>query len=122
MDDDYIKGILEKIINSYKTLNDLRDRPEDLEIIKKELGKTQGLVHVLTNKIEKSGNNSDTYSGLLSALKSYLRDYSFHNEVDRISQLYSEDSHRIRNIRISIISALEESKLISKIIDLLEDL
>jgi hypothetical protein len=120
MDYDYIKGILEKIIDSYKTLNELKDKPEDLEIIKKELGKTQGLVQVLANKIGKSGNNSDTYSGLLSASKSYLRDYSFHNEIDRISQLYSEDTHRIRNIRISIITALKESKLIPRVIDLLE--
>jgi len=120
MDYDYIKGILEKIVDSYKTLNELRDKPEDLEIIKREVGKTQGLVQVLTNKIEKSGNNSDTYSELLSALKSYLRDYSFLNEIERISQLYSEDPHRIKNIRISIIAALEETKLISKVIALLE--
>lgn len=120
MDDDYIKGILEKIVDSYKTLNELKDKPEDLGIIKKELGKTQGLVQVLINKIEKSGNDSDTYSGLLSTSKSYLRDYSFHNEIDRISQLYFEDTYRIRNIRITIITALEESNLISKIIDLLE--
>ncbi|MEK6834613.1 MAG: hypothetical protein AABY31_03930 [Thermoproteota archaeon] len=122
MEYDYIKGILEKIIDSHKILNELKDKPGDLEIIKRELGKIQGLVQVLANKIEKSENNSDTYFELLSASKSYLKEYSFHNEIDRVSQLYSEDPHRIRNMRLSILTALEETKLIVSIIELLETL
>ncbi|MEK6877442.1 MAG: hypothetical protein AABZ49_02320 [Thermoproteota archaeon] len=122
MKHDYIKGILEKIIDSHKILNELKDKPGDLEIIKRELGKIQGLVQVLANKIEKSENNSDTYFELLSASKSYLKEYSFHNEIDRVSQLYSEDPHRIRNMRLSILTALEETKLIVSIIELLETL
>lgn len=120
MEYDYIKGILEKIIDSHKILNELKDKPGDLEIIKRELGKIQGLVQVLANKIEKSENNSDTYFELLSASKSYLKEYSFHNEIDRISQLYSDDPHRIKNIRISILTALEETKLIVRAIAFLE--
>jgi hypothetical protein len=122
MEYDYIKGILEKIIDSHKILNELKDKPGDLEIIKREVGKIQGLVQVLANKIEKSENNSDTYFELLSASKSYLKEYSFHNEIDRVSQLYSEDPHRIRNMRLSILTALEETKLIVSIIELLEAL
>ena len=121
MDDDYIKRILEQIIDSYKILNEIRDKPGgDLDIIKKELGKIQGLVQVLVNKIEKSENYSDSYSELLSASKSYLKDYNFHNEIDRIAQLYSEDHYRIKNIRLSILAALEETKLIVRVIALLE--
>jgi len=122
MEYDYIKGILEKIIDSHKILNELKDKPGDLEIIKREVGKIQGLVQVLANKIEKSENNSDTYFELLSASKSYLKEYSFYNEIDRVSQLYSEDPHRIRNMRLSILTALEETKLIVSIIALLETL
>src|SRR5574341_808326 len=105
MDYDYIKGILKQTIDSYKILNELRDKPGDLDTIKKELGKIQGLVQVLVNKIEKSGNYSDSYSEVLDASKSYLKDYSFYNEIDRISQLYSDDPHRIKNIRLSILVA-----------------
>ncbi len=122
MEYDYIKGILEKIIDSHKILNELKDKPGDLEIIKREVGKIQGLVQVIANKIEKSENNSDTYFELLSASKSYLKEYSFYNEIDRVSQLYSEDPHRIRNMRLSILTALEETKLIVSIIALLETL
>ena len=120
MDYGYIKGILEQIVYSYKILKEIRDKPGDLDIIKKELGKTQGLVKVLINKIEKFGNYSDSYSELLVASKSFLRDHNFHTEIERISQLYSEDSYRIRNIRLAIISALENTKLISKTIALLQ--
>lgn len=119
MDYDYIKSILEQIIDSYKKLQEIRDKSGDLDVIKKELDKIQGIVKVLVIKIEKSGNYSDSYSELLAASKSFLRDHNFHTEIYRISQLYSEDSYRIRNIRISILSALEESKLISKTIALL---
>ena len=120
MDYDYIKGILEQIVDSYKILKAIRDKPGDLDIIKKELGKTQGLVKVLINKIEKFGNYSDSYSELLVASKLFLRDHNFHTEIERISQLYSEDSYRIRNIRLAIIFALENTKLISKTITLLQ--
>jgi hypothetical protein len=119
MDYDYIKSILEQIIDSYKKLQEIRDKSGDLDVIKKELDKIQGIVKVLVIKIEKSGNYSVSYSELLAASKSFLRDHNFHTEIYRISQLYSEDSYRIRNIRISILSALEESKLISKTIALL---
>lgn len=120
MDYDYMKGILKQTIDSYKILNELRDKPGDLDIIKKEVSKIQGLVQVLVNKIEKSGNYSDSYSELLDASKSYIKDYSFYNEIDRISQLYSDDPHRIKNIRFSILAALEKTKLITKSIALLE--
>ena len=120
MDYGYIKKILEHTIDSYKILNEIKDKPGDLDIIKKELSKIQGLVQVLINKIEKSENYSDSYSKLLSASKLYLKDYNFHNEIDRISQLYSEDPYRIKNIRLLILTALEKTKLISKAIALLQ--
>ena len=120
MDYGYIKKILEHTIDSYKILNDIKDKPGDLDIIKKELNRIHGLVQVLVNKIEKSENYSDSYSELLSASKLYLKDYNFHNEIDRISQLYSEDPYRIKNIRLLILTALEKTKLISKAIALLQ--
>jgi len=120
MDYDYIKNILKQILDSYTKLKENRDYPGDLESIKKELGKIEGEVKVLVNKIEKSGNYSDSYSELLTAARSYLRDNNFYTEIDRIAQLYSEDFFRIRNIRLTILNALEESKLISKTIRLLD--
>ena len=120
MDYDYIKSILEQVVDSYKKLKELGDKSGDLGIIKNELYKIQGLVKVIANKIEKSGNYSDSYSELLTASRKYLSDYNFYPEIDRISLLYSEDSHRIKNIRLSILSAFEKTKLISRTIACLQ--
>ena len=120
MDYDYLKGILKQVLECYGKLKDIRDKTGDLDVIKKELDKIQGLVKVLSNKIEKSGNYSDSYSELLSASRSFLRDHNFHTEIEKLTLLYSEDSFRIRNMRLSIISALAESKLVSKSLELLK--
>lgn len=114
MDYNYIKGILNQIIESHKILNNLRDKSGDLDIIKKELAKIHGLVNVLVIKIEREGNFSDSYSELLIASKSYLKNHNFDSEIDRIALLYSEDPHRIKNIRLTILSAIEKTNLISK--------
>ncbi len=41
--DEYVKGILKQILESYQTLLNLNDKPGDLEIIKTELLKINGL-------------------------------------------------------------------------------
>ena len=43
MDDNYIKNLLEQTLGSYKIIKGLKDKPSDLVILKKELGKIQGL-------------------------------------------------------------------------------
>ena len=37
MDYDYIKGILEQIVDSYKILKEIRDKPGDLDIDRKSV-------------------------------------------------------------------------------------
>ena len=39
MDDNYIKNLLEQTLGSYKIIKGLKDKPGDLVILKKELGK-----------------------------------------------------------------------------------
>ena len=47
---------------------------------------------------------------------------SFYHEIDTVTKLYSDDSHRIKGIRLAILSALEKSGMILKISDLLQKL
>lgn len=122
MDDNYIKSVLGQTFASYKILQELRDKPEDLVTIRKELGKIQGLLQALVNKMEKSGNSSDSFLEFVRISKAYLGEYSFYNELDKISALYSEDPNRIKNLRLTIIFALEKSGLISKLEDMLHEL
>lgn len=113
--DDYLRGILEQILKSNQILNDLQDKLGDLEIIKKEISKINGLITVVINKLEASDNSSDDFVSLLSAGKYYLENYDFTREIETMSKLYSNDSNRLKNIRYTILDSLQDKKLMEKI-------
>jgi hypothetical protein len=111
----YLNEVLTKIKDSYNIIENLNDIPGDLDIIKKELAKITELLKVTRKKLETIDDSSDKYVRLLTAAKFFLEKYSFEREIDTISKLYSADSHRLKNIRYSIIEALNEKKLIETI-------
>lgn len=111
----YLNEVLTKITDSYKIIEHLKDNPGDLDIIKKELAKITGLLNVARKKLESIDDNSDKFVKLLTATNFFLENYSFEREIETISKLYSEDSHRLKNMRYSIIEALNEKKLIDTI-------
>lgn len=111
----YLNEVLTKIKDSYKIIEHLKDNPGDLDIIKKELAKITGLLKVTRKKLETIDDSSDKYVRLLTATNFFLENYSFEREIETMSKLYSEDSHRLKNIRYSIIEALNEKKLIETI-------
>ena len=49
--DEYLKGILCQILDSYKILAELDDTTNGLDIIKKETSKINGLLQVINNKL-----------------------------------------------------------------------
>ncbi len=113
--ENYIKGILQQILDSYQILDKLKDKPGDLEIIKIELSKINGLIQVVVNKLDLSKNNSDNFVKLLSASKYFIENYDFFREIESISKLYSDDPSRLKNLRFTILNALNDKKLIDKI-------
>jgi len=113
--DDYLRGILEQILESNQILNDLQDKLGDLEIIKKEISKINGLITVVINKLDVSDNSSDDFVSLLSAGKYYIENYDFTREIETMSKLYSNDSNRLKNIRYTILDSLQDKKLMEKI-------
>ena len=117
----YLNGILSQIKESVKTLEHLKDNPGDLDVIKKELGKINGFFQVIVNKLDEIDNRSDKYVELSSAAKYYLDNYSFEREIEIMSQLYADDTHRLRNIRVSILSALSDKKLLEKVDSITEN-
>jgi len=108
----YVEGIVRQIINSHAVLQNLKDRPGDLDIIKKELARITGILQVLTNKLEANPVESEDYQYFLSPSKYYLENYDFFREIDTMSLLYSEDPMRVRSIRLAILDALDEKNLI----------
>jgi len=113
--DDYLRGILEQILESNQILNDLQDKLGDLDIIKKEISKINGLITVVINKLKASDNSSDEFVSLLSAGEYYLENYDFTREIETMSKLYSNDSNRLKNIRYTILDSLQDKKLMEKI-------
>jgi len=119
--DKNLNVVLLRIKDSYQKLEHLHDIPGDLEIIKKELVKINGLLQVIVNKLENIDNSSDRYVKLSSAAKFYLQNYSFEREIETISKLYSDDPNRLKNIRNSILGSLQGKKLMEKIESIIEN-
>ena len=118
--ENYLNGLLSQIKDSVKIIEELKDNFGDLEIIKKELAKINGLFQVIVNKLNSLDDSSDRYVELSSAAKFYLENYSFDREIETMSKLYSGDSNRLRNIRRSILDSLQDKKLIEKVQSFIE--
>lgn len=113
--DKYLRGVLQQIDDSYTILSNLKDKPGDLEIIKKDLAKITGLLQVLSNKIESSKQEFSDYAHLVAPMRYFLSNYDFFREIDTMSLLYSDDPVRLKNIRLTILDALDEKNLIGHI-------
>jgi len=119
---DYLKMVYKQILESYNVLNELQDKPGDLIIIKNELAKINGLLQVIVTKIEESGNKSDDFIIILKVSRHYLQDYDFTREIETMSSLYSEDPHRLKNLKHTILNSLNDRKLIEKIENVMNNL
>jgi len=111
---EYLKGILKQILNSYQILTELNDVPNDLEIINKEFSKIKGSLQVIKNKLEEKKHQSDNLVTLHKLSSYYIENYDFAREIKLLSQIYSNDSNRLKNIRLLIIESLNDRKLIEK--------
>jgi hypothetical protein len=119
---DYVKKVLVQILDSYVVVQNLKDNSGDLDIIKKELLKINGFFMVLVKKLGTENFQSRDLLELKSKVKNYLENYYFVQEIDTMTPLYSDDSDRIKNMRLKIIEAFQDKKLIDKIEDLIEKL
>lgn len=120
--DEYMKGIFEKIVDSYSILLELSDKPGDLEIIKKELLKIVGFFNVIIRKLDSENYPSKNLSELKLKLENYLNSYYFSKEIETMSPLYSDDTSRIKNMRLKILESLEDKKLMDRIQSAIEEL
>ena len=113
--DEYLKGILGQILTSYKVLSSLNDEPKDLAIIKKELSKIRGLLLVLSNKLDNKKYQSDHLVSLYKLSTYYVDAYDFAWEIEKLSQIYYNDSNRLKNLRLLIINSLNDKNLVEKL-------
>jgi len=120
--DDYLKGVLGQVLDSYKILVELDDEPDDLNIIKKETAKISGLLHVIRNKLSEKKYQSDHLVTLRKLARYYTDTYDYSREIEYLAQIYDEDPNRIKNLRILIINSLNDKRMIEKFQTILNEL
>jgi len=113
--DEYLKGILGQILDSYKILAELNDEPGDLETIKKELSKIGGLLQVLRSKLGVKKYQSDHLVALYKLSTYYIDTYDFTREIENLAPVYFNDSNRLKNLRLLIIDSLNDKNMIEKL-------
>lgn len=118
--EDYVKKILQQVLDSYEILYNLQDKPGDLDVIKKELLKINGFFNVFLKKFSGSNFQIRSLLELEPKIKNYLESYYFVQEIDTMTPLYSDDSSRIKNMRLKVFEAFQDKKLIDKIEEVLE--
>ena len=119
---EYLKKILSQTLDSYNTLRRIQDKPGDLDNINKEMLKINGFIKVVTNNIDQKKIPLNDFKILQSKFSQYLENYFFEKEIETMAPLYSNDIHRVKNMRLKIIEALEDKKMIECIKDLIEKL
>ena len=112
--DEYLKGVLEQVLTSYKILTELNDNPNDLETINKELAKIRGLLQVIHNKLSEKKYQSDHLVTLYKLSGYYIDTYDFGREIKILAEVYYKDSNRLKNLRVLIINSLNDKELIEK--------
>ena len=120
--DEYLKGILRQILDSYKILLELTDSPSDLDIIKKETSKIKGLLQVIRNKLNEKKYQSDHLVTLRKLSTYYTETYDYSREIEYLGQIYDEDPNRIRNLRTLILNSLNDKRMIEKFQTILDEL
>ena len=115
---EYLKKILIQILESYTILQEINDKPGDLDNIKKEMLKINGFLKVISNKVDPLKITSSDFKIVRTKAIHYLENYYFEQEIDTMGPLYSEDTSRIKNMRLKILEALDERKLMEEIQEL----
>ena len=119
---EYLKNILTQILDSYNKLQEINDKPGDLEYVKKELLKINGFMRVVVNKIDTDKIPASDFKSVKSKFGHYFDNYLFVEEIERMEDLYSNDPSRIKNMRFKILEALDDKKMMEEVEDLVDQL
>ena len=112
---EYFKGILNQVLDSYAIIENLDNSPNDLYVLQIELSKVMGLFKIISRKLSKNNDLPQEFSKLHKIIGEYLENYDFTREIDLLLKTFSEDQSRVRNIRMSISQSLNDKDLIEKI-------
>ena len=86
--DEYLNNVMKKILNSYSIIENLSDRPIDLELLEVEVRKINGFLLVLSKKITPLGNNSSDTKNLEKKIIFYMQNHDFSREINLLLDTY----------------------------------
>ena len=101
-------------------LKEIEDKKEDLNNIKKEMLKINGFLKVVLKKLDSDKITSSNFKIIKSKSQHYLENYYFEKEIETMAPLYSNDLSRVKNMRLKILEALENRKMMEEIKELIE--
>ena len=119
---EYLKKILNHIVDSYHILETMDDKPGDLAKIEKQMLKINGFIKVISNKIDSDKIPTSNFKIIQKKFLEYLENYSFEKEIVTMTPLYSNDVSRIKNMRLKILEALKNKNMIDNVKELLDKL
>ena len=119
---EYLKKILNHIVDSYHILETIEDKPGDLAKIEKQMLKINGFIKVISNKIDPDKIPVSNFKIIKKKFLEYLENYSFEKEIVTMTPLYSNDVSRIKNMRLKILEALKNKNMIDNVKELLDEL
>jgi len=117
---EYLKNILNQILDSYNILKNIDEKKEDLDFIKKEMLKINGFLKVVLRKIDSDKIQSSDFKIVKSKFQNYLDSYYFEKEIETMAPLYSNDLSRVKNMRLKILEALEGKRMMDDVGELIE--
>ncbi len=117
---EYLKNILNQILDSYNILKNIDEKKEDLDFIKKEMLKINGFLKVVVRKIDSDKIPSSDFKIVKSKFQNYLENYYFEKEIETMAPLYSNDLSRVKNMRLKILEALEGRRMMEDVGELIE--
>ena len=115
---EYFKGILNQILDSYAIIENLDNAPNDLHVLQIEVAKIMGLFKIISRKLDKTSELPQDFSKLHKIVEEYLVNYDFSREIELLLKTFSEDQSRVKNIRLSVSKSLNDKELIEKIYSL----
>jgi len=117
---EYLKNIFNQILDTYNVLKKIDEKKEDLDIVKKEMLKINGFLKVVLRKIDSDKIQSSKFEIVQSKFQYYLDNYYFEKEIETMAPLYSNDLSRVKNMRLKILEAIDEKKMMDDVEELIE--
>jgi hypothetical protein len=77
---------------------------------------------VVLNKIDNEKITLSDFKRVRSRFQYYLDNYFFVAEIETMAPLYSDDVYRIKNMRLKILEALEDRRMMEEMGELITKL